>query len=218
MTTTEGKLKIAITVTENNPETPAGDYYTAAGLAKELKGLGYEVVLLAMIPRMQWYDPPSDIDVMLVLMEGCNIKKVKTGKKIITVAWIRNHLEKWLSRRWFDAYDMILASSEESRRIVKERTGRDSGVLMIGVDPEVFRPLPPEKQHECDMVFTGNYWGVDREIIDALDVRPEWDVRLSGRCWRTVRRLVLEGHTYRSRALQLMEYLEGYTGRAAGGS
>ena len=183
------KLKIAITVTENNPGTPAGDYYTATGLARELERLGYEVVLLAMIPRMQWYDPPPDIDVMLVLMEGCNIKKVKTGKKIITVAWIRNHLEKWLSRRWFDAYDMILASSEESRRIVKERTGRDSGVLMIGVDPEVFKPLPPEKQYECDMVFTGNYWGVDREIIDALDVRPEWDFRLYGRGWNRVRRL-----------------------------
>src|SRR3989304_6737998 len=106
MTSAEGRLKIAITVTENNPGTPAGDYYTATGLARELERLGYEVVLLAMIPRMQWYDPPPDIDVMLVLMEGCNIKKVKTGKKIITVAWISNHLEKWLSRSWLDFSDM----------------------------------------------------------------------------------------------------------------
>jgi len=43
--------------------------------------------------------------------------------------------------------------------------------------------LAPQERYACDIVFTGNYWGVSREIMESLRVQPDWRCSFYGINW-----------------------------------
>jgi spore maturation protein CgeB len=175
-------------ITEDSEDTPAGDYYTAKGLGKELERLGFTVEYIPLLPEQEWYNVPNDTDVLIVLLDNYNLKRVGNND-IIKIAWIRNWVEKWVRHEWFSDYDVILTSSEEARSMVKERTGREAEILMIGADTDIFTPLESREEYQSDIVFTGNYWGAHRDIIDLLQVEPKWDFHIYGNNWDQIDRL-----------------------------
>lgn len=182
-------LTVGMAITEDTETTPAGDYYTAKGLGKELARLGYTLKYLPRIPGEKWYHVPDDIDILIVLIDGYDLPRVMYQRPMLKIAWVRSCVEQWIEHEWFKEYDFVFASSEEARRIVRERTGKGSELLMIGADTDLFQPMPPQERYACDIVFTGNYWGIHREIIGSLVVQPEWKCSIYGINWGNVESL-----------------------------
>ena len=91
----------------------------------------------------------------------------------VKVAWARNWFERWCDRAWFGGFDLYLASSQLAARYIGRRHGKLARVLRIASNPERFnidhRPAVPA----LDYVFTGSYWGAERDIVAALAAVPE---------------------------------------------
>jgi len=182
------KLKIAFAVTEAGPEVSAGDYFTALELANAFKAMGYEVSFLQR-RRADWYKVPTDIDVIVSMLDSYDLTKIKNkNKNFITIAWIRNWLDRWLDNPSFNDYSMIFASSQTLCAMVKEKSGREAILFPIATTPDKFiKANNQDKSFSSDYSFTGNYWGVPREIEGFLDPSElDYKFNIYGRDWDQV--------------------------------
>ena len=187
-TFSQSPLHVVIAVTEATANTSAGDYYTAAELARELKRLSYRVSYVSRRPdEAQWYELPPDADVLVGLLDAYDLRRVRcANSELITVAWIRNWTHRWLSRAWIDSYDLLLASSQVSADLVAERLHRKCGVLRLAANPQRFYGSDADPLLTCDACFTGSYWNDHREVIDNLGALAGRRVRVHGHNWERV--------------------------------
>lgn len=187
-TFSQSPLHVVIAVTEATASTSAGDYYTAAELARELKRLSYRVSYVSRRPdEAQWYELPPDADVLVGLLDAYDLRRVRcANSELITVAWIRNWTHRWLSRAWIDSYDLLLASSQVSADLVAERLHRKCGVLRLAANPHRFYGSDADPLLTCDACFTGSYWNDHREVIDNLGALAGRRVRVHGHNWERV--------------------------------
>lgn len=179
----ESGLTIAITVTEYHPLTTCGDYFSAVGLGNALESLGYRVVYLPRRPVDEWRDVPDDIDVLLVMMDDFPLDRARLRQGIITVAWIRNWVDRWSQRPWLQNYDMVLASSTTSLQTIAPRLRPEQyqGVLRIAADPDLFHPQTVDDRYASDLCFVGNMFHVPRDIAANLNLKKDWRFRYWGR-------------------------------------
>jgi len=179
----EHPLTIAITVTEYHPATTCGDYFTATGLGSALERQGYRVVYLARRPFLEWYRIPQEVDVLLVLMDDYELPKVQGHPGLVTCAWVRNWVDRWMGRPWLRDYDIVLASSRKSHEAISGLASPNAttGVLRIGVDTDLFKPMQPEPCYTSDLCFVGNIFHVPRDITRTLRIDPSWRFRFWGR-------------------------------------
>lgn len=182
----EGRPHVALTVTSKDPRDGYGDWHTAHEMGGALENMGWRV---SYVERKgdRWYSLPDDLDYLMVLIDLYDISRVPKG--VTTIAWIRNWTERWVEHPWFADYDVVLASSGISRRIIEEHTPKKVDALFpIATNPERFSPTATEPSYEADYVFTGNFWGDLRGLVGSLEVGPRETFRIFGKGWENVPR------------------------------
>ncbi len=177
---TRSSGKVAITLTRDDPAAGWGDYYTAHELGNAFSAAGWEVVYAERY-KDRWYELNGDVDLVISLLDAFDMRKAPPGA--LTVAWVRNWVERWLDRPWFESIDLVVASSDLAARAILERTGRHVPTIPLATNPERFHPGRPNPTFAADYAFTGNNWGAGRKLIPLLDVRPQERFLLFGKGW-----------------------------------
>lgn len=178
-------LHVAITITKDDPRAGYGDWFTAHELGDALETLGWRVSYVERYDE-RWYDLDPSTDVLLVLLDAFELPKVPRG--IVSVAWVRNWTDRWISRPWFDDYDIVLASSARSKEIIEERSAKSARLFPLATNPDRFSSSAASPVH--DAVFVGSYWEEPRRIAEALpQVADELDIRVYGHGWHKTRAL-----------------------------
>jgi GT2 family glycosyltransferase/spore maturation protein CgeB len=174
---------IAITLTSLDVADGWGDWYSGHEIGDALEALGWRVTYVER-KGDRWYELPEDLDYVLSLMDPFDLRRVPAH--VTTIAWIRNWTERWLERPWFERVDVLLVSSQGSAELIEERTGRRTIRFPLAVNPARFRPRAAEERFLADYVFTGNWWGKDRDIQRALAPREGERVAVYGKDWEQV--------------------------------
>lgn len=176
--------RLTIARTSNDPEAGWGDYHTAVELGEAAAALGWSVDYLEQRgPARRLAD---DVDVVVVLTDGWDVSGFPASTLLF--AWVRNWTERWLTRPWLDRYDVLLASSISSARILQAATGRTVELFPLATNPRRFAPpRGGTGQPALDWVFSGNRWGERREIEPALQRRDRGAIY--GRGWGDVKAL-----------------------------
>jgi glycosyltransferase involved in cell wall biosynthesis len=177
---------LAIARTSNDPGAGWGDYYTAAELGVAAAALGWRVTYLAEHDGADT-PIPDDLDLAVVLTDRWDVRRFPVGT--LLCAWVRNWTERWLTRPWLDRYDILLASSIKSARLLLAETGRPVEMFPLATNPRRFAPTPASSSPMFDWVFTGNRWGEPRAIEPALVQRRHERGAIYGRGWSSVKRL-----------------------------
>ncbi len=173
--------KVAITITEDDVTKGWGDWYTAHELGDAFAAQGWEVVY-AERRGHRWYELPDDVDVVIGLLDSFDVRRAPTGA--VTIAWVRNWVERWMSHPWFDAYDQVVASSHLAAEALARFALREPPVLPLATNPERFQPGAASVTFRADYAFTGNNWGFGRSVLGDLDVRTGERFLLFGKNWR----------------------------------
>ena len=182
--TFEGTPHVALTVTSKDPKDGYGDWHTAHEMGGALEEMGWRVSYVERKGE-RWYDLPEDLDYLLVLIDLYDISRAPEG--VTTIAWVRNWTERWVSHPWFSEYDVVLASSSISARIIEDNSSKRVDALFpIATNPSRFHPTSTESAYEADYVFTGNFWGELRGVVDALEVGQQERFKLFGKGWENV--------------------------------
>jgi GT2 family glycosyltransferase len=69
----------------------------------------------------------EEADIAVFLNEDWDARRLPSSA--VACAWIRRDVERWLTRAWFDRYDVLLAGSEDSVGALQEATGRPVELL-----------------------------------------------------------------------------------------
>lgn len=174
---------VAITLTSLDVRDGWGDWYSGHEIGDALQAIGWRVTYVQR-KGDEWYELPHDLEYVLSLMDPFDLRRVPDH--VITIAWIRNWTERWLERPWFDRADVLLVSSGGSAEIIEQATGRCTIRFPLAVNPQRFRPQPPQERFAADYVFTGNWWGKDRDIQRALAPGESERVAIYGKDWEQV--------------------------------
>ncbi len=168
---TEAPLKVAIAVTDYGPNVTAGDYFTALEVASYLEGFGWTINYLSSLKK-EWYQIDDDIDVVISLLESYDLSKIpRRNTRLTTIAWARNWFDRWCEMPGFNDYDIVFASSQKACDYVREHSKQNPKLLPIASNTERFTNKYDFKApgvFECDICFTGSYWGTPRDIMQAL--------------------------------------------------
>ncbi len=159
---TSGGTRVVMALHTLELDEGRGDVYTGVALGRYLERLGYEVIYL---PRDRWYEVPEETDVYIALLDEVDLWQVPA--RCLRVAWIRNRTFDWADSPSLALYDAVLCSSELSLKEIKRVFRGPTGILRIGVDPELFNPAA-RNQPRQGVSSTVNQWGKERQIYRAL--------------------------------------------------
>lgn len=177
-------LHVGITLTNNDVSAGWGDWYTAHELGDALEELGWQVTYLERY-RDRWYDIDRSIDAVIVLLDRYDLRRIP--RHVVTIAWVRNWTDRWLSHPWFDDFDIVFASSETSKKLIEARSSKVAAILPLATNPDLFRPRESVADRGADLLFVGNYWKKPRTVLDVLPpLTKEIKVHLYGRGWEDV--------------------------------
>ena len=182
---TEERPHAAITVTSHDVNDGYGDWYTAHEMGDALEAAGWRVSYVQR-KRNEWYKLPQNLDYLLVLIDQYDISRVPPG--VQTVAWVRNWTDRWVSRPWFEDYDVVLASSGSSKEIIERASNQPVAALFpLAANPDRFARAPEVEAYRSDYVFTGNFWGEVRGAVGTFEAVAE-DERflVFGKGWENV--------------------------------
>jgi O-antigen biosynthesis protein len=182
---------IAITLTSLDVRDGWGDWYSGHEIGDALQAIGWRVTYIQR-KGDAWYELPQDLEYVLSLMDPFDLRRVPDH--VTTIAWIRNWTERWLERPWFDRADVLLVSSAGSAELIERGTGRSTVRFPLAVNPRRFYPQPPVERLATDYVFTGNWWGKDRDIQQALSPREGEQLAIYGKDWEKVEEFAPYAH------------------------
>lgn len=184
----QARPRVGFLVTDADPGTSVGDYFTALELADALKTeCGWETRFLALRGAGRLAFDLGDIDILIVMVDEYDLRDARLARPgLIRIAWLRNWFQRWVARPWFDEYDLIFCSSRRAAGHLRQFHGKEAWVLRIATNPMRFSPVPgagpdpdpdlprdAEAHKTVDLCFTGNYWGAEREIAELdPDVFP----------------------------------------------
>jgi len=178
------RKRIGITVTRDSERAGFGDFQVARELGGELRRLGFEVISLET-HRERWRRRIGSVDALISLLDGFPLDQVPSG--VLSMAWVRNWTERWLERPWFGDYDVVLASSDPSIRLIEDRSDQTAALMPLATNPRRFRRTAPDPRLDCDVLFAGSRWGVSRQVEEALPaLAGEMSVKLFGKGWDAV--------------------------------
>lgn len=178
-------LHMGITVTRDDERAGFGDWYTAHELGDALTRLGWRITYLER-HEDRWYDPPPDLDAILVLIDLFDLTRLPPG--IVRIAWVRNWTDHWTGREWFDDYDVVLTSSAASKASIEASSAARAHVFPIATNPDRFAPGQPDDELTTDVAFVGSNFGLERAIARGLPAIAERGIRVGvwGKGWADV--------------------------------
>jgi GT2 family glycosyltransferase/spore maturation protein CgeB len=164
----EKPLHIAFAVSNKGKNVAEGDYFTALELGEEFKKFGWRVTYLSR-RHNEWYNLSEDIDILITLIDSYDLRKIKSVKKVITIAWARNWFDRWVKNESFNYYDFVFASSKKACDYIKKYSQKEAILFPIATNANKFTNKIFDKNFECDYCFTGSYWNDKRDIIEKLN-------------------------------------------------
>jgi len=183
---TQQPFRVGLVVTDDDPNTKAGDFFTAMELATALTSkFGWQCSLLPEVSETKdWYDI-GGLDCIIVLLDKYEVSKVHNATgRVLKIAWLRNWFDRWVTHPWFNAYDLCLCSSEMACEYVTETTGKQTHLLKIATNAERFNSKRVDGgEYTSDYCFTGSYWGSPREIEGFDPHNLPYDFALYGVGW-----------------------------------
>jgi GT2 family glycosyltransferase len=171
---------VAITLTSDDPSAGWGDYYTAHELGDAFANDGWQVVY-AEREKERWYELEGDIDLVISLLEFYDVRKAPAGA--LTIAWVRNWVDRWIEQTWFEDFDLVAASSQKAADLISKSTRYHAETFPLACNPDRFSPGPTNPTFDSDYIFSGNNWGQGRALVDCLDVRPGERFLVFGKGW-----------------------------------
>ena len=171
---------VGITLTQNDVQAGWGDYYTAHELGGAFEFDGWRVVYAERFED-RWYQVDGEVDMVVSLLDSYDVRRAPEGA--FTVAWVRNWVDRWLSRPWFENHFLVVASSGKAAGLLTRESRFHPLVIPMATNPERFHPGPTNPLFESDYVFTGNNWGPGRALLNVLDVDPQERFMMFGRGW-----------------------------------
>ena len=171
---------VALTITRDDPSKGYGDYYTAHELGDAFASAGWNVVYLERFED-RWYEADGDIDLLIALLDSYDVSQAPAGA--FTIAWIRNWVERWLEKPWFEHFDVAITSSQKGADAIAQGSRFVPRTVPLATNPERFAPGPPVPTFAADYVFTGNNWGHSRGVVRLLDVQGEERFHVYGKGW-----------------------------------
>ncbi len=178
-------LHVGIAITRDDESAGYGDWHTGHELGDALRAIGWRVSYLERVED-RWYRPPADLDVVVSLLDAFDLRRIP--RRPVSVAWVRNWPDRWAAQPWFDDYDIVLASSAGIAALLDERTATRTHRVPIATNPARFRPVEPDPELACDVLFTGSHWGAERGVATALPALAAAGLRVHvhGRGWEGV--------------------------------
>lgn len=171
---TDKPMTVAFCVTDDDPKTTAGDYFTAMEFGTSLEKLGWKIKYLAQKKGDERYNVGWETDIVVSLLENYDVTKMKNFyPRLKTVAWARNWFDRWCAKPYINDYDMIFASSITAVKFMEQELERKVKLFPIATNAQRFVDVnnlicDNNSKYESDYVFTGSYWNDPREIIDIL--------------------------------------------------
>eukprot|EP01038_Epipyxis_sp_PR26KG_P004819 gene4819-6754_t len=140
----QNKIVIAMATSDPIKKAAAGDVFTAEELAESLER-NYNVLIKYLHKGVNWYSSKylHDVDILITFVDDYDLSKLyqiprrgsdkgegelyhwparrnghlkgSVSSTIITIAWMRNWFQRWLSRPWIGNYDILLTSSHKSK-------------------------------------------------------------------------------------------------------
>ncbi len=184
---TSETYSVGLVVTDDSPDTNAGDYFTAMELGNALrKEFNWCIKYLSQFGKKKDYYNVEGLDCLVVLLDSYDLRKIKNGKKdLVIIAWMRNWFQEWLKKCWFQRFDLLLCSSQKAADFISNQTGRSCEVLPIATNPDRFSPkIQSDKSKQSDYCFTGNYWNSKREIEEFDPHELPYDFAIYGSGWK----------------------------------
>ncbi len=170
---------MAITVTDLDQAAGFGDWYTARELGDAFASQGWTVRYIQR--KHDEWSSVRDIDVVIALLPQFDPRTLPSGT--ISVAWVRNWVDRWIENDGFDAYHTVVASTETFAEHIRQSSLHNPAVIPLATNPDRFTPGEPDMSLRCDYTFAGSAWGGPRDIVDNLEVRPQEDFKLFGKGW-----------------------------------
>lgn len=172
--------KVAITLTQNDESAGWGDYYTAHELGNSFERAGWQVHYAERY-KDRWLEMPPDTGLVISLLDSYDVRSAPVTA--VKIAWVRNWVDRWLEQDWFEHFDLVVVSSSMAASAVASQSVFPELVLPLATNPDRFHPELDTEMARTDFVFTGNNWGVGREIVTKLDVRADERFAVYGKGW-----------------------------------
>jgi GT2 family glycosyltransferase/spore maturation protein CgeB len=161
--------RIAFAVTEASEVTLAGDYFTALELASQLAALFPCECGFVEHEGDKQYDL-ANFDVLIAMRDDYDPRRIQNAPPhLITIAWIRNWFDRFAVREAAQFFDCIWASSPTACDVLRQALGKPVALVPIATNWYRFQAGKRDPALASDYVFTGSYWGLNREIVQLLD-------------------------------------------------
>ncbi len=190
---TARRPKVAITVTRDDPALGGADYDTAHDLGDALAGLGWDVVYIERF-REGWYRLGT-ADVVVALFDSYDVRRAPS--EAITVAWVRNWVDRWVGRPWFEHVDTVLCGSADAAAEITARSRHQPHVVPLEANPASDEPSEQRRK----VLERGTSAAFARRLVECVDEdlrRPSVAVRIGAPTEQVLERW---GDTHLARAL-----------------
>jgi GT2 family glycosyltransferase/spore maturation protein CgeB len=187
---TNAMPKIGFVVTSTDPNTMAGDYFTALEMADALAA-EYPVRCFFVTHGSPEVGDLRGLDVLIAMRDDFDPTSIKRhDPHLLKVAWVRNWFGRFAERPLADRFNAVWASSSLAAAQLQQALGRPVQVVPIATNAQRFSKGVRQSEFECDYCFTGSYWGLNREIIQMLDPAAlPYEFAIFGEGWKDVPKL-----------------------------
>lgn len=173
----------------------AGDIFTAQELGNVLER-DYNVEVRYLRRGVQWYSPRHlcDLDILITMLDAYDLGKalavVRAVKEtpyysisgydrfsikssLITMAWMRNWFQRWLTRPWIGNYDILLTSSITSKTFF-EQIGSSMGlpVQCVMGCPSTPYPVWSKPELTFEMPADSRNYVPTRRVVVPVELLP----------------------------------------------
>ena len=157
---------IALTVTDLRESEGYGDWYTAHELGDALEAIGWKTTYIEHRDDA-WHREDVAADIVISLLPQYDPRLAPSGA--MTVAWVRNWVDRWLANAGFDDYTMVAASTDGFVSAIEYGSMQSPVLLPLATNAERFRSGSPSGDYETDVSITANRWGADRSVAQVLE-------------------------------------------------
>ena len=173
----------AITLTNEDPKSGFGDWYTAHELGNALGLIEWSVDYAPRL-RDRWYQLGDDLALFIALLPQFDLGRAPQGA--VRIAWIRSWVDRWIDNESFERYDLAVCATSAFAERVETRSSVPTLVLPLATNLERFARTPVDPDLVADYAFAGNHWNVERPLLSKIEVRPGEDFRIYGSGWDEV--------------------------------
>jgi len=171
--------KIAILVSETNPNSIYGDRHVAhdfkIALEETISGVSCELIQYKdKIDYTTW-------DIVITMLWDTEIQLPEGDKKPLLIGWIRNYPDRWAANTSFIHYDLLLCSSVKVLDYISEHTTMPAYLFPIAGNVDRFHLDDglPQSRRVC---FVGNKFKEKRQIEDIIK-SDDYEMTIYGKGW-----------------------------------